>query len=73
MNPDIKYLLSLRAIRERAQIVWRAAEAGELVHFDFHADKLSDVADFVISIIQVLALHLVKNQAQDNELTIDAA
>lgn len=53
MNPDIKYLLSLRAIRERAQIVWRAAEAGELVHFDFHADKLHDVADFVISTIQV--------------------
>lgn len=57
MDSDIKYLLSLCAIRERAQIVWRAAEAGELAHFDFHADKLGDVADFVISIIQVLALH----------------
>lgn len=55
MDSDVKYLLSLRAIRERAQLVWRAAEAGDLTHFDFHADKLNDAADFVISVIQVLA------------------
>lgn len=55
MIPEVKYLLSLGAIRERAQIVWQAAEAGELAHFDFHADKLDDVADFIISVIQVTA------------------
>lgn len=52
MNSDVNYLLSLGAIRDRAQIVWQAAEAGELAHFNFHEDKLSDVADFVISVIQ---------------------
>ncbi|KAL1864104.1 hypothetical protein Daus18300_007884 [Diaporthe australafricana] len=52
MDPHVKYLLSLRAIRERAQIVWQAAEAGELAHFDLHKDKLGDVADFVISVIK---------------------
>lgn len=54
MDPHVKYLLSLRAVRERAQVVWQAAEAGELTHFDLHKDKLGDVADFVISVIQVL-------------------
>jgi hypothetical protein len=56
MNSDVKYLLSLRAIRERAQLVWRAAEAGELAHFNVHRDKLEDVADFVVSVIKVLSL-----------------
>lgn len=54
MNSDVNYLLSLGAIRDRAQIVWQAAETGELSHFNFHEDKLSDVADFVISVIQVI-------------------
>lgn len=61
MDPHVKYLLSLRAIRERAQVVWQAAEAGELSHFDLHKDKLGDVADFVISVIQVLT-HYPKTQ-----------
>ncbi|KAG8161955.1 hypothetical protein KVR01_007720 [Diaporthe batatas] len=52
MDPQVKYLLSLQAVRERARVVWQAAEAGELSHFDLHKDKLGDVADFVISVIQ---------------------
>lgn len=56
MKSEMKYMLSLGAIRERAQIVWQAAEAGELAHFNFYADKLGDVADFVISVIQVTTL-----------------
>ncbi|KAK3182619.1 hypothetical protein K4F52_006069 [Lecanicillium sp. MT-2017a] len=52
MDPDVKYLLSLRAIRDRAQLVWRAAKAGDLTHFDLHLDKLGHAADFVISVIQ---------------------
>lgn len=56
MDPHVKYLLSLRAIRERARIVWLAAEAGELSHFDLHKDKLDDVADFVTSVIKVFTL-----------------
>jgi hypothetical protein len=53
MDPNVKYLLSLQAVRERAQVVWQAAQAGDLSHFDLHKDKLSDVADFVISVIKV--------------------
>lgn len=60
MDPHVKYLLSLRAVRERAQVVWKAAEAGELSHFHLHKDKLGDVADFVISVIQVLTTHGLK-------------
>lgn len=47
------YILSLGAIRERAQIVWNAAKAQSLNHFDLHEDKMNDVADFVTSIIKV--------------------
>lgn len=54
MDPHVKYLLSLRAVRERARVVWQAAEAGELSHFNLHKDKLDDVADFVTSVIKVL-------------------
>jgi hypothetical protein len=50
---QIKYLLSLKAIRERARIVWNAAESGELTHFEFHKEKLEEVADFVASVIKV--------------------
>ena len=53
MDPQIKYLLSLRAIREQAKIVWDAAKAGNLNHFDLHEDRLGDVADFVTSVIKV--------------------
>ncbi|CAN8105940.1 unnamed protein product [Discula destructiva] len=52
MDPQVKHLLSLQAIREKAQIVWQAAEGGELSHFDLHQDKLDVVADFVISVIE---------------------
>jgi hypothetical protein len=53
MDSQIKYLLSLRAIRERANIIWDTAKAGNLNHFDFHEERLGDVADFVASIIKV--------------------
>ncbi|OCL05529.1 DUF1688-domain-containing protein [Glonium stellatum] len=52
MDPQIRYLLSLRAIRERAKVVWDVAEAGDLTHFDLHKDRLDDVAAFVTSIIK---------------------
>jgi hypothetical protein len=53
MDPTVKYLLSLGAIRDRAKIVGEAAKAGNLSHFDVHEDKLDDVADFVTSVIKV--------------------
>jgi hypothetical protein len=53
MDSEIKYLLSLDAVRDRAKIVGEAAEAGKLSHFDVHEERLSDVADFVVSVIKV--------------------
>ncbi|EPS43085.1 hypothetical protein H072_2905 [Dactylellina haptotyla CBS 200.50] len=49
---DVKHLLSLTAIRERSQIIWTAAKAGNLTHFDLHEDKLEDTAQFVTSVIE---------------------
>jgi hypothetical protein len=53
MDSEIKYLLSLDAVRDRAKIVGEAAEAGKLSHFDVHEERLNDVADFVVSVIKV--------------------
>jgi hypothetical protein len=53
MDSDAKYLLSLNAVRDRAKIVGEAADAGKLRHFDVHEDRLSDVADLVVSVIKV--------------------
>jgi hypothetical protein len=53
MTPDIEYLLSLEAVRERSQIVFEAAQKNELSHFDYHADKLPEAAAFVTSVINV--------------------
>ncbi|KAI4848545.1 DUF1688-domain-containing protein [Aureobasidium sp. EXF-8845] len=51
MTPDIEYLLSLEAVRERAQIVFAAAKRDELSYFTYHADKLPEAAAFVTSVI----------------------
>jgi hypothetical protein len=53
MNSQVKYLLSLRAIRERAKLVGEAAKSSSLTHFDLREDKLDDVVDLVASIIKV--------------------
>jgi hypothetical protein len=53
MTPDIEYLLSLEAVRERAQVVFAAAKRDELSHFTYHADKLPEAAAFVTSVINV--------------------
>ncbi|KAK0271315.1 hypothetical protein LTR91_003577 [Friedmanniomyces endolithicus] len=51
MASSREYILSLRAVRERATIVGNAAKAGKLTHFDYHEQKMEDVADFVTTII----------------------
>ncbi|KAF7716577.1 Uncharacterized protein PECH_004383 [Penicillium ucsense] len=48
---DIEYLKSLDAVRERAHLVLGAAEKKDLLHFDYDASKMSDVADFVEGVI----------------------
>ncbi|PGH02522.1 hypothetical protein AJ80_08833 [Polytolypa hystricis UAMH7299] len=52
MDSQLKYLLSLRAIRERAEVVGDVAKSGNLSHFELREDKLDDVVDFVASIIK---------------------
>lgn len=49
----MKYLLSLQAVREKANAVFSLAEKGKLQNFQYHADRLQETADFVIDIIQV--------------------
>ncbi|KAK7749091.1 hypothetical protein SLS62_008486 [Diatrype stigma] len=52
MEPRVKYLLSLGAIRDRAKIVGDASKSGKLSHFDLHEDKLGDAVDLVASVIK---------------------
>ncbi|KAH7310634.1 hypothetical protein B0I35DRAFT_357901 [Stachybotrys elegans] len=52
MDSQVKYLLSLGSIRDRAEIVAQAAKAKQLTHFDFEEDKMDDVVDFVASVIK---------------------
>lgn len=53
MDPQVKYLLSLEAVRDRAKIIGEAAKAGKLSHFDVHEDRLPAVADYVTNVIKV--------------------
>jgi hypothetical protein len=59
MDSDVKYLLSLNAVRDRAKLVGEAAATGKLSHFDVHEERLNDVADFVVSVIKVCLHHEV--------------
>lgn len=53
MDPEIEYILSLKAVREQAHKVLELAEQGKLTHFNYHHEKLSVAADYVIELIQV--------------------
>lgn len=53
MDAEIKYLLSLGSIRDRAKSVGEAAQAGMLSHFDVDENKLGSAAEFVTSVIKV--------------------
>lgn len=50
---EYEYLLSLRSIRDKAKIVRKAAETGNLCHFDFQPEKMGSMADIVTSVILV--------------------
>ncbi|EEA22010.1 hypothetical protein TMatcc_008565 [Talaromyces marneffei ATCC 18224] len=52
MDPEIEYILSLKAVREQAHKVLELAEQGKLTHFNYHHEKLSVAADYVIELIQ---------------------
>ena len=53
MDDKVKYLLSLRAVRERAKLVGEAADAGKLTHFDVHEEKLGEAAEYVAGVVKV--------------------
>ncbi|KAI2620091.1 DUF1688-domain-containing protein [Hypoxylon sp. NC1633] len=50
-SPDVAYLLSLQAVRERSRTVLAAAQGGRLHSFEYDEQRMSTVADFVISVI----------------------
>lgn len=62
MDSQAKYLLSLRAIRDRAKIVGDVAKSGKLSHFDLHEEKLDEVVDFVASVIKVVAQYFLQSK-----------
>ncbi len=53
VDPDTTYLLSLEAVRDRAQVVHQIALDGRLNSFEYDAGSMPAVADFVIDIINV--------------------
>lgn len=50
---DIEYLMTLQAVRDRANLVQKAAEQGELTHFNYNVARMPAVADFVAGVIAV--------------------
>ncbi|EAU32680.1 conserved hypothetical protein [Aspergillus terreus NIH2624] len=52
MDSKVEQLLSLEAVRARAHTVFRFAQQGKLNHFDYHPEKLDEVADYVMNIIE---------------------
>lgn len=61
MDPEIEYILSLKAVREQAHKVLELAEQGKLTYFNYDREKLSVAADYVIKIIQVNKASRTKN------------
>jgi hypothetical protein len=53
VSPEITYLLSLQAVRERSRAVLQAAKEGLLNSFDYDEQRMNEVAKFVIDIIKV--------------------
>lgn len=50
---DIEYLKGLKAVRERAHLVLKAAEHEDLTHFSYFPDLMPKVTDYVAGIIDV--------------------
>lgn len=50
---DIEYLKSLRAVRERSQIVLEAARKGDLNNFVYDEGRMKETAEFVAGVISV--------------------
>lgn len=53
VSPEITYLLSLKAVRERSRLVLQAAKEGALNSFDYDEPRMNEVSKVVIDIIKV--------------------
>ncbi|KAF5967139.1 urg3 [Fusarium coicis] len=53
MDNDLKYLLSLQAVRDQASKVFASAKQGSLKHFDYDEGQMGAVADYVSKVIDV--------------------
>ena len=53
MDNDVKYLLSLQAVRDQASKVFESAKKGNLKHFDYDEGRMGAVADYVSKVIDV--------------------
>ncbi|KAG9496408.1 hypothetical protein J7337_012996 [Fusarium musae] len=51
MDNDLKYLLSLQAVRDQASKVFESAKQGNLKHFDYDEGRMGAVADYVSKVI----------------------
>lgn len=56
LEQKVAYLRTLPAIRERCGRVFELAKAGKLEYFDYHPEKMADVASFCIDIMKVSSL-----------------
>jgi hypothetical protein len=56
MDTDIGYLLSLQAVRSRAQTVLNEARNGNLIHFHYDESRMAETASLVTNIITVCAV-----------------
>ncbi|KAE8314362.1 hypothetical protein BDV41DRAFT_534174 [Aspergillus transmontanensis] len=52
IDTEIKYILSLQAVRERAQRVFQLAEANQINHFEYHEDRFDAAVQYVANIIK---------------------
>lgn len=51
VNPEVQYLKSLQAVRERSKVVFEAAKEGSLNNFVYNADRMLTVVELVASVI----------------------
>jgi hypothetical protein len=48
----VTYLRSLTAVRERSKLIFDLARAGEADHWTWHEDRLDEVVQFCMGIIE---------------------
>ncbi len=53
MEPEVRYLLSLQAVRQQSNVVYEAAKNGNLTNFVYYEASMEAVADYVSEVIKV--------------------